>query len=69
MDFKKRLYEYKTTVIQAKIRSYLARKRFKTVMYGVVKIQGHFRRRKAKAELKRLKVCRTFSLKKKAMVT
>ena len=55
-DFQRRLYEHKTRIIQCSIRGFLARKRYKKVMYGIVKIQGHYRRRKAKAQLKILKV-------------
>ena len=58
-NFQRRLYEHKTTIIQSSVRTYLARQRFKKVLYGIVKIQGHFKRRKAKAELKQLKVSYT----------
>lgn len=55
-DFRRRLYEHKTKIIQARIRGYLARKQYKRVMYGIIKIQGHYKRRKARAQLKILKV-------------
>ena len=48
--------EARTIVIQAAIRAYVARKKYKKVMRGIIKLQGHVRRKAAKKELKRLKV-------------
>ena len=39
------------------VRGFLARKRFLTARRGVVLLQSHFRRRKAKAEFRVLKAC------------
>ena len=56
MLFKKELHEHRAVTIQKMVRSYLARKRYKRVMRGIVLLQSHYRRRKAKKELKHLKV-------------
>lgn len=44
-------------VVQAQrfVRGWLARKRFLTVRRGIILLQSHFRRRKAKAEFRQLK--------------
>lgn len=56
MLFKKELHEHRAVTIQKMVRSYLARKRYKRVMRGIILLQSHYRRRKAKKELKHLKV-------------
>ncbi|XP_062613392.1 unconventional myosin-Va-like isoform X4 [Saccostrea cucullata] len=54
--FKKELHEHRAITIQKLVRSWLARKRYKRVMRGIVLLQSHFRRRRAKKELKQLKI-------------
>ncbi|XP_022303516.2 unconventional myosin-Va-like isoform X3 [Crassostrea virginica] len=56
MLFKKELHEHRAVTIQKMVRSYLARKRYKRVMRGIILLQSHYRRRKAKKELKHLKI-------------
>ena len=48
--------EAKTIVIQAAVRAFIAKQKYQKVMRGIVKLQGHVRRKAAKKELKRLKV-------------
>lgn len=60
MLFKQELHEHRAITIQKMVRSYLARRRYKRVMRGIVLLQSHYRRRRAKKQLKVLKVCHTF---------
>ncbi|XP_071098869.1 unconventional myosin-Va-like isoform X3 [Haliotis cracherodii] len=46
----------RAVTIQRTIRAFLARKRYKRVMRGIILLQSHVRRRKAKRELKTLKI-------------
>lgn len=48
--------EARTVIIQAAVRAWIARQRYEKTMRGIVKLQGHVRRKAAKKELKRLKV-------------
>ncbi|XP_067654116.1 unconventional myosin-Va-like isoform X2 [Haliotis asinina] len=50
------LKQNRAVAIQRTIRAFLARKRFKRVMRGIILLQSHVRRRKAKKELKMLKI-------------
>ena len=46
----------KAKVIQKFARGYLVRQRYQRVLRGIIKLQSHVRRRRAKKELKQLKV-------------
>ncbi len=48
--------EARTIVIQAAVRAYIARQKYKKTMRGIIKLQSHVRRKAAKKELKQLKV-------------
>ncbi|CAH1789346.1 unnamed protein product, partial [Owenia fusiformis] len=54
--FKEMVRENRAVKIQTQIRGLLARRRFKMVRNGIIKLQSHYRRRKAKAQLKILKI-------------
>ncbi|XP_052692333.1 unconventional myosin-Va-like isoform X3 [Crassostrea angulata] len=56
MLFKQELHEHRAITIQKMVRSYLARRRYKRVMRGIVLLQSHYRRRRAKKQLKVLKI-------------
>ncbi|XP_063151903.1 unconventional myosin-Vb isoform X3 [Candoia aspera] len=55
-NYQKILMEYKATIIQKHTRAWLARKNFAKFRCAAVIIQCYFRRRKAKQELKALKI-------------
>lgn len=46
----------KATKIQACVRGWLARKRYRQVIHGIVLLQAHYRRRKARKIYKELKI-------------
>ena len=46
----------KATVIQAHVRGWLARRKYKKVLLGFTRLQAHFRRRKARKIFKTLKI-------------
>jgi myosin V len=50
----------KAIAIQRIVRGWLARRRYKKVLKGFIKLQAHVRRIAAKKELKKLKVIITF---------
>ena len=56
LHFQKVLANHKALLIQRVWRGYVARKRVKALHYGIVLLQSHYRRRKAKEELRQLKV-------------
>ena len=43
-------------VIQKNVRTFLMRRKFKRVLRGIILVQSHYRRRKARLQLKLLKV-------------
>lgn len=55
--FQKALHTHRATLIQRFVRGWLARVRYRRVIRGIVKLQSHYRRRKAKTQLRILKVC------------
>ncbi|VDI51604.1 myosin V [Mytilus galloprovincialis] len=54
-EFEKALHTHRAVVIQRYARGWLARVRYRRVIRGIIKLQGHYRRRKAKKELQKLK--------------
>ena len=46
----------KVLIIQRTVRGWMARQQYHRVIRGIIKLQGHVRRKKAKRELKKLKV-------------
>ena len=50
------IYNLKATVIQAQVRGWLARRKYKKVILGFTRLQAHFRRRKARKIFKTLKI-------------
>ncbi|XP_013411638.1 unconventional myosin-Va-like [Lingula anatina] len=55
-EFRAVLRDHKAVIIQSHIRGWLAKRRYRKVMRGIILIQSHYRRRKARAMLKILKV-------------
>ncbi|VDI30913.1 Hypothetical predicted protein, partial [Mytilus galloprovincialis] len=55
-EFEKALHTHRAVVIQRYARGWLARVRYRRVIRGIIKLQGHYRRRKAKKELQKLKI-------------
>jgi len=51
-----KLRNVKAVVIQKNVRRWLATRRYSLILHGIIKIQSHYRRRKAKLQLKILKV-------------
>lgn len=54
--YREKLRQAKAVVIQKNVRMWAARARFKRVVHGIVLLQSHVRRRRAKAELRLLKI-------------
>ena len=46
----------KATFIQAHVRGWLARRRYKKIMRGIILLQAHYRRRKARKSYKIMKI-------------
>ncbi|XP_021345690.1 unconventional myosin-Va-like isoform X3 [Mizuhopecten yessoensis] len=55
-QYQKQMHEYRAIVIQKYIRGWLQRRRYHKIIHGFVLIQSHYRRRKARAQLKVLKI-------------
>lgn len=53
---KRVIQDINATKIQAYVRGWLARKRYKKVIHGITLLQAHFRRRKARRIFKTLKI-------------
>ncbi|XP_069102080.1 LOW QUALITY PROTEIN: unconventional myosin-Va-like [Argopecten irradians] len=55
-EYQKQMHEHRAVVIQRHVRGWLQRRRYRKIVHGFVLVQSHFRRRKAKAQLKILKI-------------
>ncbi len=51
-----RVQGMKATIIQAHVRGWLARKRYKKILRGIVQLQAHVRRRQTRKIFKSLKI-------------